>query len=78
MTQESLTYWQEREEKIFARRDESERAMARAVGVDELTPEQVYALRSACSEFERCEEGIERVQEQMRYWSARGERVTNA
>ena len=74
MSIESTAYWAEREERIFATRNEAERDMAKAVGVGELTPLQVIQLRQACAVFERCEEGIERVQAQMEYWRSKGDK----
>jgi hypothetical protein len=55
---------EEREEKIFAQRDEYERSINKIIG-NELSPSQFIQLRQLFADVERCEEGIERIQERI-------------
>ena len=52
------------EEKIFDRRDDAEQRLNTLLGMT-LTPSQFMQVRDIVATFERCEEGIDRVQEQM-------------
>ena len=67
----SVDYWKERLEAIFANRVQIEREIASAIGVDELSSEQIFKLRKACSALEFNEEAIERTQMQIKYWSSK-------
>ena len=60
----SIENLKEREEKIFAQRDEFERKINEVIG-SELSPSQFLALRQLFFDIERCEESIERVQERI-------------
>lgn len=55
---------QEREIKIFNQRDGYERKIGEVIG-GELSPSQFLQLRQLFADIERCEEGIERIQERI-------------
>ena len=56
----------EREEKIIDLRDGYERKINEVIG-SELSTSQLLQLKQLCADIERCEQGIERIQERMDY-----------
>lgn len=55
----------QREEKIFAQRDEYERKISEVIG-SELSSLQFLQLRQLFADVEKCEQGIERIQERIK------------